>query len=727
MTRQVSNNIRLAVITNVDHDSGIINTSWIDQEGIEGPDIPIPHPFAGKGGEGIYVGPRAGQIVALGMAAYERYIPITIIPSRSMYSDDISSITDIEFDDIGIPQIDDGEVILQGKTGSQIHFTKDGDLIIKNSFGEGSIITDGEGGGSRCIINIGSPVEYSISHSGIKAKGVVRRDVRIEDNDGGFVDFLKDPSSESTLEEVGWNPQKSVTYMTKNVTETGSGEAHGKYLRNPALVEERSIIYEYGKEWNVGTHFEENKRLEHPTVTISEPLQRRERRSNVLSLSLNNPNELIETISGTVVDVFGNILDINRNILSPPSGNGEVFLNDVMEKMRHSIAFHMEINTKKGFAHREEGDVKPLTDSPDFFTAFNNNRDRSKWFINVDKEGLTKINIPATSETGNIPLLTRFENSSTIEIDPEGNIKDTKRANTKKLYRNAKNKDILIDQFGPGGIVIKGYDVDNRLKNKKTSWVEGNQKELATKIEAGTAFHDITRTAEALIKQHINMKAADYLDNVKSGIAAMSNKINVDISDLKNSQTLDEYGFIKDYPNGGGRSTQINMDGSLEMSIGANTIDKVSWILDTAGAIVTRIGRDRQGRSAIIHADGTIAVEVGGYDYIGEDLKNSPDMRFVREGHARNETLPGDPKSFKDGKIVLRIRRANDEKTGPNEDDNFLIIDETGITIKTAGRMNFVSDQDMTFSTDSRILFNAEKVQVYSDNPKFLRRDGRNR
>ena len=41
-------------------------------------------------------------------------------------------------------------------------------------------------------------------------------------------------------------------------------------------------------------------------------------------------------------------------------------------------------------------------------------RQRSRFFIDIDKEGQFKLNVPASSEKGNVPILTRYENYSTI-------------------------------------------------------------------------------------------------------------------------------------------------------------------------------------------------------------------------------------------------------------------------------------------------------------------------
>jgi hypothetical protein len=59
------------------------------------------------------------------------------------------------------------------------------------------------------------------------------------------------------------------------------------------------------------------------------------------------------------------------------------------------------------------------------------------------------------------------------------------------------------------------------------------------------------------------------------------------------------------------RSGQVNLDGSLELNIGANTIDRQSLWLDTAGGIVGNVGRDLNNNSLILGMDGNAFVQVG--------------------------------------------------------------------------------------------------------------------
>lgn len=736
---------RRAIVTKVNYDDGVIHTRWLDEEG-SGPIVPIPHPLANRGGSGVYVGIKVGSQIILSMGAYKSYYPVAVLPTMSYYDSDISSIQEADYDDIGFPKIKTGEVVLQGSTGSQIRLNNSDnseEVSITNEFNEGIKL----GGGSdsfRCSIYNLSPTNYIIAPYGIEASGIIRRDVKIEDSEESFVDFLNGLDSEQSLEEIGWDPSKQVSYLSGGLGESTKGQTGGTIYRNPAFVEKRNIIYEFGRDWNVGTFDEEKSYLESSVPPVPDSENRSERRSNVLGLSLYNPNELMESISGTAIDIFGNMIDINRRIIETPVGDDITnLITNTFEQSRHTVAYHMEINARKGIRFDNSGQStnKPVSfidPTISISSVANNARDRSRWFIDVDKEGLTKINIPATSETGNIPVLARYENSSVIDISVDGNpnIDGRDLNDTKKLFRNEKGRDIFTEQFGPGGITINGNAPDNRMSGKKTNWIDdGDQKIQPTMketIEAGTAFHDITQTAWALIRDNLNKSADDVIFNgataTERGLRAISKEINANIPTDRSevASRPNDSGLLEGQPNAGGRSLNMNLDGSMETSIGANTIDRVSWILDTAGALIWRLGRDRAGRSAIIHADGTVALEVGGFDYIGQDGDDEVDTRFVGKGTGnREDVLKLDKYQFRSGKVVLKIRRSKPDNSGPEEDDTLLIIDESGITIDTPGRLNLISGQDMSLTSKSRVIIDAPKVQVYRENPKYFARTAR--
>jgi hypothetical protein len=445
----------------------------------------------------------------------------------------------------------------------------------------------------------------------------------------------------------------------------------------------------------------------------------------------------MESVDGTLVDMFGNLLDINRNIILPPSGkDAKTRLESMLENARHTVVLHREINTRKGWTYTSPY-IPELIETPDPSQSVDNARDRSRWFVDVDKEGLTKLNIPATSETGNVPFPVRYENSSTIEVDEKGAPGTDGRSeegDAKKLFRNdldagQQRQDIFLDQFGPGGITVKhvasqskqstDLSPNNRLSGKETSSVDGKVAYLPAKVQAGTAFHDITHTAAKLLEASMNRASYEVVDKdastpVPDGYAVHNEIIQSFLASSGTDVQRDQAGRPTNYPNAGGRSLHANFDGSLELSVGANTVDRLSWIMDTAGGIVARIGRDRYGRSAIIQMDGYLAIEVGGYDFCEEGF--AADQRFTD----RNITLPRDTKVFRAGKVAIRVRRANKAQTGPDTDkdnlDQVIIIDENGISLQTTGQLSLKSTMDMVIQSDGNIVMDAKSVTFYKDN-----------
>ena len=707
-TRSFSTFIRSGKVTFANSQTGEVTVKFNDS--VMGDDtkiVPYPHPYAGPNGEGIFVGISSETNMMFGMKTGGNYVPVCVVPSSNSFGSDSSNGQ--KFGSVKYPNLASGEIAIQGMFGSLLKFDVDGDIRLQNSFKEGFVISNNSES-SRCLMHFSLPTEYRIAEDGIFVNGFVRRDLRFNSN---LIDSL-DSCSDTSLEEVGWDPSKPTSILS-NETASSANQNQTTQIRNPALVENRQIIYEFGRGYNVGTIEEENKRINDKDYNWPDNNDRRNRKSNLLSLSLSYPNELIEKVEGTLVDIFGNILDINKNIIPlPKNKTGEDFLKQVSENLRHSVAMHIEINTRKGFFFSGNNIHDPVKDPmPSIDSSANNARDRSRWSFRVDKEGLTVVNIPATSETGNIPFLARAETTSVLVVSDDGKFKPRKLADTKDLYKNELDKDIFLDQVGPGGIIVKGVEVINRLKDKPTSWVEDSEepRKFDGYLNYGTAFHDITQTAKVLLDKTINKNAYDVANNIETVISdplAISKELEI---------SFNENGSIKK-ANAGGRSLQLSLDGSLETSIGANTIDRISWTLDTAGALVARIGRDKNGRSAIVQTDGSVALEIGGWDFVGTKTTDEVDQRFVGDGCGRENSLPQDKKRFRGGKLVIRVRRSDPTIDGPDnkQDDHFIIIDDSGISIQSAGTMEFVSKSSMILKSSATIELDAPNIQLYKGN-----------
>jgi hypothetical protein len=118
--------------------------------------------------------------------------------------------------------------------------------------------------------------------------------------------------------------------------------------------------------------------------------------------------------------------------------------------------------------------------------------------------------------------------------------------------------------------------------------------------------------------------------------------------------------------------------------------------LDTAGSIIQRIGRDKNGISLASSFDGDVYFEIGG---IG--IGNSFDSRFLSENDAyKNGTL--DIKVHINGQIAI-LRIAPD-----------------GIHIISPGTINLVSQQDIILKSNSNILMEAEQIVMYAESSKRI-------
>jgi hypothetical protein len=715
------NYLRTVAVTSVDYSQNSVETIWTD-DGEPGPTLSIPHPFSGLG-EGVFVGIRPGTIIVVDRGSYERYIPLATIPLRALSASDIGSIDDVSIDMLPFPEIDGGEIFLQGSQGNGVYLDNLGNIQTFNPFGEGTFLGGDSARSSRVGINVIPPTQYIISEAGLFVNGMVRRDTNLESEDDldVIVSPLTDPDYEQFLEEVGRDPLKSVEIISPG--QQGSiKDVNKKNFRNPGFVENRQLVLEYGREFAVSNSSDEIKRLKEGVLSKVDPNNRHERRNNVLGMSLHHPNELIEIVHGTLVDFFGNPLDLNKSKLPAVSAKNEKEYYEQLEyNARRTIVFLKEINTRKGYSFRSDN-IKPYTlkGAPKPNLSENNSRDRSKWSVAVDKEGVTKINIPASSETGNVPVLARAENSSSLEFDSDGNPKKINTTDSLAISRDAKNQqDIFLDQVGPGGISVSGQKYKNRLSGDSAGWNEAKAAEQPKEIEAGTAFHDITKTAATLLEKDANRVSTDVSANSPPSVTADGGAVSSSIDNEEPTAldkisnffiSRDDAGRLSSYPNAGGRSVQASLDGSLELSLGANTVDRVSWMLDTAGGIVARLGRDRYGRSAIIQSDGSVFLEVGGYDYVGSSSSDKTDTRFVGGGVSRTQGLKKDTKRFRAGKVVIRVKGST-TKTA----DQIIIIDDSGITLDSSKRIDINSKGDLNLQSKAAITIDAPRIKFFKD------------
>jgi hypothetical protein len=597
----------------------------------------MPHPMAAPGW-GVFASPTVGTRVLAYMLQGERPQIVATVPI-SQFAQDFSisdNVGDISVDEAEYPSLPPGTIALQSPSNSSILLNNDGSIKLASNdlfieYSPSSIVSEKY---RSHYINLESSRHIS---------GPIKRDLReVPKASEKLFEKLIDISADKALSTIGRNPNAPVKTLTIGFN-TAESTGVNEVVRNPSLVEHRNIIYEYGHSFMVGTYAEEVERLRGVDEQFLFQNERRDMsRTDVLNLGMHLPNNLIETVAGTVVDIYGNILDLNRNIIDYSSfikneelKNPDTRIQLETTLLRRSIKYHFELNARKSTLAEVNSDTIDGVSSTD--SATQTGYSLSRLALDVDGEGLVKINIPASSNTGNIPLLSRYINSHNPDDRNAWEFRDSSR------------KDISHIAFG--NTEGTGIDITATYKpeNINTSGVPFRYR---------TAYHDIRNTANSLLFPQ--SAVIGFIDNAIGSPSA----------------------------NAGGRSLHANLDGSLELNIGRDVADKKSILLDTAGSIISRIGKDNNKYSIISQLDGHIAIQVGGDSVRGESTESFNTIKFYVKSD-----------------------------TGFHK----IEINNTGIFVTSAPNTNLVmqSERNLVLSAKGEMLIDAESIKMYgkySDN-----------
>jgi len=653
-------------IVGFDAKKGMLKVQLFNTSAIQGKpkpiDVPAPHSMFYNNGLFIGTSPHIGTPVVVSQGSGNQYYFVSFLAENQNY----------------VPSLKPGELLIKSNNLTKIVLTLDNDVFIGSNNNNIHINTDSN------YISTNFYEEFNFTQSSRKINGLIKRDKIINDNCPQSLK-LEDDSYNSKYYVIGLDPSLDVSLTSTN-----------DKIKNPPLVENREITYEFQYDANILDDLNESNTYSKSgtqTPIYSSP-NRRQSRADTLSLSLVAPNFLMETVKGTVVDIFGNILDINRYPL-PINENKTTLRNQdkksaflkIKELERKSIAYHFELNARK------DPSINIASKNSDPLNNDNNiwARNRSRFFLDIDKEGQFKLNVPCSSDTGNIPLLTRYENYSTTLPDDNNN--------PNKLIFMDNNLDIQQDSFASPTIDLTGDKpvISDITKNRgsieiKDGSISGSPQDRITKknIKHGTAYHDILQTCYL----HTTSDYLNYQNDEFDGADPSNLTININkIPKLKNivQKILYTSGAPVNAdgtsPTVGGRSGCINFDGSIELNIGANTSDRQSMWLDTAGGIVANIGRDLNNISAAVSLNGDLLLQVGGVGVNG-------DKRFKKQNNDVNGAA-----------VDIRVLRNKGQAT-------LIRIDDEGIKVLTPGNMVFHSEGGMRLTSDTSIFIESENVTI---------------
>ena len=547
--------------------------------------------------------------------------------------------------------------------------------------------------------------EYSFTHAHREIIGTVKRDIKDNSLRGIEYSILTDRQYDDTLWEVGMDPSQMP-----------SPSSFSGNIRNLPLAENRKVLYEFesiSPEQDFEADNLEISKLD-PNYNRKAPttVQRPNSRAITFDLNLHYPNHLFEEIIGTGVDSFGNVIDLNRAAL--PLGKGDLSFSDnadndnafvkIRNEHRKAIAYHFELNSRKenGATQKvprgENGIPDPSVSGESLLGVYeplsvndvdNYARDRSRFFLDIDKEGQFKLNVPMSSETGNVPLHTRYVSSPVLAFD-------NKEAETPNdLFLEDEGIDIYLENYTNNsvneGVALKGLEGQVGPIDRFTG----------EPMRLNVVYHDIASVGYQFSKKRIENDPVGNLIRYQpdSSLNKRQGEIQFD------KFITPEINITGPNANAGGRSGTMNFDGFISCSIGANTVDRQSLWLDTAGGIVSTIGRDRNGVSYLGQMDGDMLIQIGGLN-IDTDASKKTDTRFIKE----NDT----PQS---GALDIRVIKSDGQLT-------VVRIDQNGVSVATCGRFEVMAQQDIVFKSNSNILFDAPNIGFYyKDAPTFIERN----
>lgn len=641
--------LRRGAIESYDPSRGIIRVKLNNAPSSSGnPPVEVPAPYGLFFNNGLFVGtkPAPGTPVVVGQGSGGQYYFVSFLAENLPI----------------LPDLNLGELLLRANDNTVITLNSNNNIHVGSPNNRIHINTDSN------YVSTNFYNQFNFTQASRKVEGLVKRD-KILNTNYDQNSKLEDDSYDSRLFIIPMDPSTTATSII-----TGS-------TKNPPFVEQREMIYEFQYISDVEDDLNESllytdSGSNNQNYTFP---NRRKSRSDTLSLTLAAPNFLMEIIKGTAVDIFGNILDINRNplpvgqdqntIRADKTTNKTQSFFDIKELERKSLAFHFEINARKDLTGKN-GQIT----LPDISSNADYAKLRSRFFFDVDKEGQFKFNVPASSEKGNVSLLTRYENYSTFGSEDNNN--------PNKLIFREDNLDIFLDSFAApkttptdsgfsyskdrGSIQIKNGDSDGAPIDRITG----------AHIKHGTVYHDILQTCYAQQNnQFINYQAG----------TSVTPTVNINDIPILTKVVSDVINVSGANANAGGRSGSINLDGSLEVNIGANTVDRQSLWLDTAGGMVANIGRDLQNKSAAISMNGDVFIQIGGFGVVG-------DSRFVKQNNGSLGAVL-DLRVFTDGGYVHMLR-----------------CDKDGITIMTPGNLAIHAKGNMKLSSDANIEIDCETL-----------------
>jgi hypothetical protein len=159
----------------------------------------------------------------------------------------------------------------------------------------------------------------------------------------------------------------------------------------------------------------------------------------------------------------------------------------------------------------------------------------------------------------------------------------------------------------------------------------------------------------------------------------------------------------------GGVSANINMEGSLEMSIGSDSVDSKSLVLDTAGSLISWFGKDKNNRSMIVQTDGAVLFNVGGTYSNNKNITTFNEGRFDLRVNVTDQ-------GFFDSDLPRSKNGALYDNDKPYSSDYIISISSEGMVIagmKAGAPMVIRNDGPLMMeSASNKLILKGSQVEI---------------
>jgi len=371
-----------AIIVDFDRTTGTcsLNPTSANEDSVVS-NVKIPD-FAGAGNAGVFVGLSTGTRV---VAAYtsgrsrESAVILQTLPRSELQPRIFES-----FGPGGVrrgtqpyPRVKEHETYIRGNKGAEIALTEGGDIRSTVAGGAGTYTRNN---GTRTSHTLVAEAASKYTQAGRSISGAANRIdpvVRSQSQREGLMELplFADTYYMQLSDPKGFFLGSPVRLQTL-----------GSSLRNPSLSEHRHVINEFSTD-SMFTGFEDEVDRLQGVVGLFDPkdtFKRNREPANTLHMA---EHELIEIVGGNLLDIHGNLLDINYRSLAyggpentVPTKQVALSYDRARRISRRGVGYHFQLSTNS-----------KKSDPSGYQTNF---------AFDVDKEGVFKLNVPKSSNSG---------------------------------------------------------------------------------------------------------------------------------------------------------------------------------------------------------------------------------------------------------------------------------------------------------------------------------------